>query len=388
MQKLKFILTLLIGKGLMLFSNIFAKGRGTNMPGAKANRLMPDFIGHFTGIDPEKVIFITGTNGKSTANNMIVHALRDSGRTVCSNLEGANMIGGIATALIRNSTLTGKVTTEFFSFEIDERSLAGIYKYIPAKKVCITNLQKDQVQRNGEPDYIVQKFRKVFNDDMTFFLNDGEPRSKSFEDFSDKVYYYGVDKTQYSFVKDKFYDVTMPCPKCNDKIYFDYYNVDNVGKFHCAGCDFSSEENVDFYAQNVDFSECSFDCNGYRFTVTNKEPFYIFNYALCIAVCTKLGMTNEELQKSFSNFKNISGRMETLKYKTKTLKYIRIKQENPETLQTALDYIAKDESPKISTPTTPTHSMLLTLTLNRSKKTISSTISASPRLLHTTPLTE
>ena len=324
MQKLKFIFTLLVGKGLMLFSNIFAKGRGTNMPGAKANRLMPDFIGHFTGIDPEKVVFITGTNGKSTANNMIVHALRDSGRTVCSNLEGANMIGGIATALIRNSTLTGKMKTEFFSFEIDERSLAGIYKYIPAKKICITNLQKDQVQRNGEPDYIVQKFRKVFNSDMTFFLNDGEPRSKSFEDFSDNVYYYGVDKTQYSFVKDKFYDVTMPCPKCNDKIIFDYYNVDNVGKFHCAGCDFSSEDKVDFFAQNVDFSECSFDCNGYRFTVTNKEPFYIFNYALCIAVCTKLGMTNEELQRSFSNFKNISGRMETLKYKTKTLKYIRI----------------------------------------------------------------
>ena len=39
--------------------------------------------------------------------------------------------------------------------------------------------------------------------------------------------------------------------------------------------------------------------------------------------------------------------METLKYKTKTLKYIRIKQENPETLQTALDYIAKDPSEKI-----------------------------------------
>ena len=398
MQKLKFILTLLIGKGLMLFSNIFAKGRGTNMPGAKANRIMPDFIGHFTGIDPEKVIFITGTNGKSTANNMIVHALRDSGRTVCSNLEGANMIGGIATALIRNSTLTGKVTTEFFSFEIDERSLAGIYKYIPAKKICITNLQKDQVQRNGEPDYIVQKFRKVFNDSMTFFLNDGEPRSKSFEDFSDKVYYYGVDKTQYSFVKDKFYDVTMPCPKCNDKIIFDYYNVDNVGKFHCAGCDFSSEKKVDFYAQNVDFSECSFDCNGYRFTVTNKEPFYIFNYALCIAVCTKLGMTNEELQRSFSNFKNISGRMETLKYKTKTLKYIRIKQENPETLQTALDYIAKDDSPKLllmglrssrtSTRTIPTHSTLLTLILSRLKRTTSSTISASPRPLHMTLQTE
>lgn len=332
----------------MLFCNLFAKGRGTNMPGANSNRIMPDFIGQFTGIDTDKVVFITGTNGKSTANNMVVHALKNAGKTVCSNLEGANMIGGIATALIRNSTLFGKVKTEYFSFEIDERSLEHIYKHIPASKICITNLQKDQVQRNGEPDYIVQKFRKVFNPNVTLFLNDGEPRAKSFEDLTEKVVYYGVSKTKYSFVKDKFYDVTMPCPKCNDKIVFDYYNVDNVGKFHCSGCGFSSEDKVDFYAENVEFSDhSSFDCNGFRFTVTNNEPFYIFNYALCIAVCNSFGISNEELQKGFLNFKNIGGRMETLKYKTKTLKYIRIKQENPETLQTALDYIAKDPNEKI-----------------------------------------
>lgn len=347
MKRIKFLITLLIGKALMLFTNVFAKGRGTNMPGAKANAIMSDFIGQFKGIDYNKVIFITGTNGKSTANNMIVHSLRSTGKTVCSNLEGANMIGGIATALIRNSTFLGKVTCEYFSFEIDERSLAGIYKYIPAKNVCVTNLQKDQVQRNGEPDYIVEKFRKVFNNKMRFFLNNGEPRAKSFEDFSDDVIYYGVGKNKYTFKKDKFYDVTMPCPKCNDKIHFDFYNVDNVGKFHCAGCDFASEENVEFYAENIDFSECSFDCNNYRFTVTNNEPFYIYNYALCIAVCSNLGLTNDELQNSFITFKNITGRMEILKYKTKVLKYIRIKQENPETLQTALDYIAKDKEPKI-----------------------------------------
>ena len=39
MKKLKFFFTLLIGKFLMLFCNIFAKGRGTNMPGASANAL-------------------------------------------------------------------------------------------------------------------------------------------------------------------------------------------------------------------------------------------------------------------------------------------------------------------------------------------------------------
>ena len=348
MKKVKFLIALWVGKALMVFCKIFAKGRGTNLPGAKANAIMPDFIHHFKGMDMDKVIFITGTNGKSTANNMVVHALRSAGKTVCSNLEGANMIGGIATALIRNSTIFGKAKTEYFSFEIDERSMEHIYKHIPAKRVCVTNLQKDQVQRNGEPDYIVQKFKKVFNSDMTLFLNDGEPRAKAFEDLTDKVVYYGVGQTKYTFVKDKFYDVTMPCPKCNDKIIFDYYNVDNVGKFHCAGCGFRSEDKVDYLAENIEFSDrSSFDCNGFRFTVTNNEPFYMFNYALCIAVCNHLGISNEELQKGFSCFKNISGRMETLKYKTKTLKYIRIKQENPETLQTALDYIAKDPTEKI-----------------------------------------
>ena len=39
--------------------------------------------------------------------------------------------------------------------------------------------------------------------------------------------------------------------------------------------------------------------------------------------------------------------METLNFKSKVNKYIRIKQENPETLQTALDYISQDKTKKI-----------------------------------------
>ena len=69
MKKMKFLLALWIGKALMLFCNLFSKGRGTNMPGAYSNKIMADFIGQFKGIDTEKVVFITGTNGKSTANN-------------------------------------------------------------------------------------------------------------------------------------------------------------------------------------------------------------------------------------------------------------------------------------------------------------------------------
>lgn len=347
MKRLKFLIALYIGKILALLTGLIAPERGTNLPGAFSNRIQGDFIRGFKGIDYEKTIFITGTNGKSTTNNMVVHTLRSAGKTVTTNLEGANLIGGIATALIKNSTLTGKVKSEFICFEVDERSFARIYSYLPAKNICITNLQKDQLQRNGEPDFIYQKLKKCINPDMTLFLNNEEPRSKSFESLGGKVFYYGVEKNSESFCKDGFYDITLPCPKCNDKIKFHYYNVDNVGHFSCVNCGFGSEDRADFVVENIQYEANEFECGGERYKVPYSEPFFMYNYALCIAISHKFQIQPDQIRQAFATFKNIGGRLETIHYGTKRIKYIRIKQENPETLQSAFDYIARDSSPKI-----------------------------------------
>ena len=64
-------------------------------------------------------------------------------------------------------------------------------------------------------------------------------------------------------------------------------------------------------------------------------------------MCNYFNISNEFVKTSFKTFKNIGGRLETIKYKNKEIKYIRIKQENPETLQSAFDYIANDKNPKI-----------------------------------------
>ena len=328
MRKIRFLLALYVGKILALLTRLVSKERGTNIPGAYSNKIQKDFIKGFTGIDYDKVIFITGTNGKSTTNNIIVHTLKTAGKTVTTNLEGANLIGGIATALIKNSNLLGKIKSEYCCFEIDERSLAHIHEYLPANNLCITNLQKDQVQRNGEPDYIYQKIKKVINKDMTLFLNNEEPRAKSFEDLTDKVIYYGVEKNETSFEKNDFYDVSLPCPKCNDKIKFNYYNVDNVGDFECTNCGFKSEKNIDVCIKKIKYKEKEFKCDDRKYTVPYIEPYFIYNYSLCIAICKKFGIEQDEIEKAFKTFKNIGGRLETIEYKTKKIKYIRIKQES------------------------------------------------------------
>ena len=109
---------------------------------------------------------------------------------------------------------------------------------LPAINLCISNLQKDQAQRNGDPDFIYRMFKETINKNMTLFVNNEEPRSHGLEDFAGKLVYYSIEKNSKTFTKDDFYTVTLPCPKCNHKIKYEYYNIDNIGKFKCTNCSY------------------------------------------------------------------------------------------------------------------------------------------------------
>lgn len=343
---MKFLITLWLSKLVAIAVNIIDKSRGSNYSGMIATKLMPDFVAHFKNIDYQKVIFITGTNGKSTTTNLVGHTLTFAGKTIASNIEGANMMGGVATTLIKNSTLGGKFNKEYLVLEIDERSLPGIRAVLPGVHMGITNLQKDQVQRNGDPDFILRKFRGAIGKDMTLYLNNEEPRSKSLEDCAGRSFYFGAAENSKSYVKDEFYHVTLPCPKCGHPIEYIRYNLASIGKFRCSWCEHQSEAVPDVLAENIDYEGNSFDFAGRTWTYPYGNPFYVYNYAMDIALCRNLGLDDDTICKAIACFVNPAHRRETLTYHGKHIKYLRMKQENPETLQSALDTIAEDTSRK------------------------------------------
>lgn len=345
-MKVQFELALIIGKITAIVAKTVDKKRGTNISGKVATKLCPDFVKYFKNIDYNKAIMVTGTNGKSTTTNLISHTISQSGRQTATNCEGANMMGGVATTLIKNSSLLGKFNKEFLVLEIDERSLPSIHKVLPAKNLVITNLQKDQVQRNGDPDFIYRKFENVINKEMTLYLNSEEPRSKGLEDKAGQVIYFSVAKNEKSFEKDNFYDVTLPCPKCNHKIEYEYFNLESIGKFHCSNCNYSSEKEPQVLVTKVDFENKEIECQGESYPITYITPFYIYNYAVTIGVGKKMGLTKDEIKNGFESFVNPGERREILKYKDKEIHYLRMKQENPETLQSALDTVAADKTEK------------------------------------------
>lgn len=344
---MKFLLSLWLGKFVNFLINIIDKERGSNLSGEKALKLDPQMVSHFKGIDYSKVLFITGTNGKSTTNNLVNHILKTNGKTVVSNLEGANMLPGIATALLRASSLFGKVQADFFVFETDERFLPKIYAQLPAENILITNLQKDQTQRNGDPDFIYRKLAPIMKKDIRLFVNNEEPRSRSFGINRKNVVTYGVQKHEEAFTKRSDFP-TMACPICRHKIDFKYYNNDGVGAFACTFCENKSNDKTDYVVTDADFDMRTFKMGELNFSMPYNVPYMLYNYAAAVAVAKEFaGIELEKTVEAFSTFKNIGGRYEVLNYKDKTIKYMRFKQENPETLQTCINIMAADKTPKM-----------------------------------------
>ncbi|MDR1796281.1 MAG: MurT ligase domain-containing protein [Clostridiales Family XIII bacterium] len=347
-QNPRFLLALLAGKACAALAGRLAPKKGSNISGEVALKFDPGFLRGFSGIDLEKTVFITGTNGKSTTNNLLVHIFRTAGRSVCSNLEGANMKPGAATALLKRSTAGGRLKDEWLILEVDERSLPLIHEAIPAKHLCVTNVQKDQVQRNGDPDYILRKIRPAVGPGTTVYVNNEEPRSKSLERGSGRAVRFGVDPlAPAGGGQPDPYAVTMPCPLCGDALDFASYNLANVGRFTCPSCGFASEALADYVIQNVDASARVFSLGGEAYPMPYQAPHFLYNYALAIAVALEAGIAPADVRRALETFTNIGGRFESFALGAKTVSYVRMKQENPETLQSALNVIAADSREKV-----------------------------------------
>ncbi len=344
---MKFRFALLAAKFTAWAINIVAKGRGTNLPGKIALKFDPDFISHIKGLDPDKTIFVTGTNGKSTTTNLMAHVFKKAGFRVAVNLEGANLIGGVVVSLLKNCSLSGQLNADVVLMETDERFLPIIHKQLPAKHLCITNVQKDQVQRNGEPEIIRRKILSVISEDMTVYVNGDEPNALSLGEKAGRCVKYGVDRNKSSFdKKGDFFSVTAPCPICHEAIVYDHYNIDNIGSFHCPSCGFGAAAN-DYLATEIDFDAKTFHVGDKVYDFKYSTPYFLYCYIAALTVASEFGASSDVISEAFADFALQGGRMETVKVGTKEIKYLRMKQENPETVQSALNVIADDPTPKI-----------------------------------------
>ena len=146
-MNLRAILAILLCKFLRFVSRVLHRG-GTAMPGRFALKVCPNLLSILSR--DVKTVAITGTNGKTTSSRMVEQAFADAGLSYFANRSGANLISGITTEFVMNSTLGGKPKKEYAVIECDEGNFPAVAAALQPRAVIVTNLFRDQLDRYGE----------------------------------------------------------------------------------------------------------------------------------------------------------------------------------------------------------------------------------------------
>ncbi len=134
--------------GKRLLRSVLDRG-GSAIPGAIVNAIAPALMARvLTGFDLGLVV-VTGSSGKSTTTKMLAELLGAHGLRVFTNSSTANMPQGIASAIVDESTWTGRVPADIAVIEIDEAVAARMAPGIRPDVVVLTNVMLDSLERFG-----------------------------------------------------------------------------------------------------------------------------------------------------------------------------------------------------------------------------------------------
>jgi UDP-N-acetylmuramyl tripeptide synthase len=131
-----------------------ARGGGSAYPGHLVNRLAPTYLPSLPDQLPGGVVFVLGSNGKSTTTHMVSELLRAHGLRVFTNPTGANLPQGVTSALLSEVSLTGKLSADVAVLEIDEAYAVKLAKTLRPSIVLMLNVQVDQLFRFYETERV------------------------------------------------------------------------------------------------------------------------------------------------------------------------------------------------------------------------------------------
>ncbi|MGI6114458.1 MAG: MurT ligase domain-containing protein [Mahellales bacterium] len=279
----------------------FVIGKGSSLPGKIALKLYPDILSDL--VLPENIVIITGSNGKTTTAGMINDILVKNGFSVGYNFEGSNQIEGITTLLLRISDLSGKVNKDVLVLEVDERYTKHVLKYVIPKYYVVTNLYRDQLTRNGHPEYIYSIISQGIKEEMHLVLNTDDPLSSMMGMNRERVTYFGVDKNCHSKESNiSIYNDGVYCPNCKGKLEYEYYHYNHIGSYKCKNCGHKRHK-PQFCVTEIDFDEGNFVINdGHRIGLSFKSFFNIYNLLTAFTVASLLGVANEDICSSLNNY--------------------------------------------------------------------------------------
>ena len=299
------------------FSRLVHRG-GTAMPGQWALRVCPNLLSILArGV---KTVAITGTNGKTTTARMIEEGFARQGKNYFANRSGANLLSGITTEFVMNSTLFGKCKKEYAVIECDEAAAVKVFPQLKPQVVIVLNLFRDQLDRYGEVTHTLSNIRTALSslpEPITLCLNaDCSLTASLADDLDHKARFFGIDKGAVPSGKKSELSDASHCIRCKTEYEYDYITYGHLGGFRCPKCGYRRAEAdyavTDAAQQRADGSSIVIRADGKRYLAEVNLPalYNIYNAIAAIAAMTEMGITTEAAISAVASFKCGFGRME------------------------------------------------------------------------------
>lgn len=305
------ILLILLGKLLSIISRFLRVGSGSTWPGHVALIFNKNFIKDIFARNRNlKTIFIAGTNGKTTTGKLIQTILEKNKKKVFQNESGANLLNGIASTLIHRCNIVDSLSFDFAIFEVDENALPLALKVITPEYLIILNLFRDQLDRYGEVNTIVDKWQKALeklSPKTLLILNADDPQIAYLGVQANQpgylashlkgvnVKYFGVDSKNKTEKAQHSSDSTY-CPNCGKKLIYISIYFSHLGDWECKKCGYKHPTDT--------FTKSLF----YPLVGTYNE----YNTNAAVLVAKQIGINETKIKNALQEFKPAFGRQEIL----------------------------------------------------------------------------
>lgn len=324
------------------------RGSGVTLPGYVARIVDPDILNTMAQQIREKTIVTMGTNGKTTTNSILYHALKEEGKKVIINRTGANMMNGIISAFVLATDKHGQLDADYACIEVDEIASVGVLPRLKPDCALLTNISRDQLDRFGEVDITFNKLKTAVTSvpDTTLIINCDDILSYSLaKDCGNPYVTYGISEQIFDDISRSEIRESIFCRSCGTKLEYEFFHYGQLGIYHCPNCGFERPE-PDYTALNILLEEelYSFDMGGMYIQSTARSPYNIYNTLSAYAALCALQAPKDHFQNMIESFDYGNNREDIF-----TINGARVQlhlSKNPIGFQQKVSLVLKDPKPK------------------------------------------
>jgi lipid II isoglutaminyl synthase (glutamine-hydrolysing) len=210
-------------------------GGATSAPGKVLLGLDRNAIGALGARLRDGSVLVSATNGKTTTAAMAASIFAREGIALVHNAEGANMAGGIATALLAATRAGGRIAGELGLFEVDELWLDAVAAQLQPQAILLGNLFRDQLDRFGELETIAARWAGDLHTQQ-LVLNADDPLIADLGREHRGAVYFGVEDDSLALAGMSHAADAKHCRRCGAPYAFESIYLGHLGHYRCPSC--------------------------------------------------------------------------------------------------------------------------------------------------------